>query len=208
MEARLPDGSQRPDILAGKIAVEFQCSTISAALFKERTDKYKARGIIPFWIYGGKPIEKKGRYMKLTPFQRLFLRYRPPLGFYFISYCPDLKGFTIYSRIIPVTPSLCAAERRFVKIDNMAFPPAAAVRGERVFSLSDFFDEKRKWLDRALHFQNTRRHPFFTEVYAAGHNPYLMPEQDGDPQSSCRMAVLYFDGLGETAARRNSTATD
>ncbi|MET1029511.1 competence protein CoiA [Domibacillus tundrae] len=184
MEARLPDGSQRPDILSGKIAVEFQCSTISAALFKERTDKYTTRGMTPFWIYGGKPVERKGSYIKLTPFQRLFLRYHPQLGFYFISYCPDRKGFTVYGRIIPVTPSLCAAERRFIKMKDMSFPPSAEVKGKHAFSLNAFFDEKRKWMDRALYFQNARRHPFFKAVYAEGRNPYLLPEQIGLPVRS------------------------
>ncbi|OES43925.1 competence protein CoiA [Domibacillus iocasae] len=184
MEARLPDGSQRPDILSGKIAVEFQCSTISAALFKERTDKYTARGMTPFWIYGGKPVERKGRYMKLTPFQRLFLRYHSQLGFYFMSYCPDQKGFTIYERIIPVTPTLCEAECRFVRVEEMSFPPSAAIGETNAFPLGAFFDEKRKWIDRALYFGQARRHPFFQAVYTSGRNPYLLPEFIGLPVRS------------------------
>ncbi|WP_052712213.1 competence protein CoiA [Domibacillus indicus] len=184
MEARLPEGRQRPDILTGNIAVEFQCSTISAALFKGRTENYTKRGITPFWIYGGKPIERKGKYIKLTSFQRLFLRYRFPLGFYLLSYCPELKGFTIYEQIIPVTPTLCTAERRFIHIKNMSFPPDAVIKGKHSFSLNDFFDEKRKWLDRQLYFQNNCQHPFFKEIYAAGRNPYLLPEQIGLPVRS------------------------
>jgi competence protein CoiA len=184
MEARLPDGSQRPDILSGTIAVEYQCSTISASLFRVRTEKYRARGLKPFWIYGGPSIERKGRYVKLTPFQRLFLRYHAQLGFYLITYCPDLKLFTIYERIVPVTMSLCLAERLDVKVEDMMFPPSAAFSADFSFSLAHFFDEKRKWIDRSLYYSNARTHPFFRTVYESGRNPYFLPEEIGLPVRS------------------------
>ncbi|WP_050182709.1 competence protein CoiA [Domibacillus robiginosus] len=184
LEARLPDGSQRPDILAGNIAVEFQCSTISAPLFKERTEKYTARGLIPFWIYGGKPLERKGSYIKLTPFQRLFLRFHPQLGFYFLSYCPEQKGFTIYEKIVPITVTLCFSKQRFIPLERMTFPPSASA-GEKIsFKLTLFFDQKQKWITQSLQFGKGRQHPFFQAVYAAGRNPYLLPEQIGLPVQS------------------------
>ncbi len=184
MEARLPDGTQRPDILSGTIAVEYQCSTISASLFRERTKKYMMRGLNPFWIYGGPSIERKGRYVKLTPFQRLFMRYHAQLGFYFVAYCPDLKLFTIYGRIIPVTISLCQAVRLDVKIEDMTFPPSAVFLTEFMFPLAPFFDEKRKWIDRSLYYSNARNHPFFRTVYELGRNPYLLSEEIGLPVRS------------------------
>lgn len=184
MEARLPGGSQRPDILSGTIAVEYQCSTISASLFQERTKKYRMHGLTPFWIYGGPSLERKGQYVKLTPFQRLFLRYHAQLGFYFIAYCPDLKLFTIYGRIVPVTISLCLAVRLDVKIEDMTFPPTAVFLTEFIFPLAPFFDETRKWIDRSLYYGNARNHPFFRTVYESGRNPYLLPEEIGLPVRS------------------------
>lgn len=184
MEARLPDGTQRPDILSGRIAVEFQCSTISSAVFQSRTDKYTARGLIPFWIYGGKEVERRGSYIKLTPFQRLFLRYHSQLGFYFLSYCPDQNGFTIYEKIVPVTVSLCAAQQRFVPLKDMSFPPSAAVQERNRFELDAFFDHRRKWIEQMLRFGQGRRHPFFQAVYVGGRNPYLLPEWIGLPVRS------------------------
>ncbi|OLN23839.1 hypothetical protein BTO30_02540 [Domibacillus antri] len=184
MEARLPDGSQRPDILSGTIAVEYQCSTISASLFRSRTEKYCARGLNPFWLYGGPAIERKGRFIKLIPFQRLFLRYHAKIGFYIMAYCPDTKLFSIYGQITPVTPSLCLADRLDVNITEMTFPPSSVFSKDRHFSLSAFFDEKRKWIDRSLYYSNARTHPFFRAVYESGRNPYLLSEEIGLPVRS------------------------
>lgn len=184
MEARLPDQSQRPDILTGRIAVEFQCSSIPASLFKERTDKYTAKNLTPFWIYGGKAVERKGTYIKLSPFQRLFLRYNAQLGFYFISYCPDQRMFTIFEHIMPLTPSLCTASCRFLEVEDMTFPPSIPYKAATPFPLQAFFNEKRRWIDQSLYFQQGRNHPFFKAVYASGRNPYLLPECVGLPVPS------------------------
>ncbi|OMP67094.1 competence protein CoiA [Domibacillus epiphyticus] len=181
MEARLPDRSQRPDILTGTIAVEYQCSAITSSLFRSRTERYNNRLLTPFWLYGGPPIEKKGRYIKLTPFQRLFLRYHSQLGFYFITYYPESKLFSVYGRIIPVTTSLCFAERLDVRISEMPFPPAAVFSSNFTFSLQAFFDEKRKWIDRSRHYNNARTHLLFKSIYEAGRNPHLLPEEIGLP---------------------------
>ncbi|MEM1504252.1 competence protein CoiA family protein [Domibacillus sp. 8LH] len=184
LEACLPGGDQRPDILTGNIAVEFQCSSISAALFKERTEKYTARGMIPFWIYGGKPVERKGSYVKLTPFQRLFLRFHPQLGFYFLSYDPERKGFTVYKNITPLTVTLCTAHQRFIPIQDMTFPPSASGSERDVSDLNTFFDYRRKWIDQTCQFDRGHRHPFLQAVYASGRNPYLLPEHIGLPVRS------------------------
>ncbi len=184
LESVLPDGKQRPDILSENIAVEFQCSTISASLFQKRTDYYIKRGFIPFWIYGGKPIERKSKFIKLTPFQRLFLRYHDQLGFYFICYCPDAKLFTIYGRLVLVTPTLFAADRLNIPIEKMVFPPSAAFSTNFSFQLEWFHDEKRKWIDHSLYYKKARSHPFFKAVYNSGANPYLLPEHIGLPVRS------------------------
>lgn len=184
LEARLPDGAQRPDILSGQIAIEFQCSAISADLFQKRTTRYLARGMTPFWIYGGIPVERKGRFIKLTPFQRLFLRYHHQLGIYLICYCPNVKLVTIYGRIVPLTPTLCAAEQMSVLLRDLPFPPSIVLPDVFTFQLQSFFDEKRKWIERSLYYRNARSHPFFKAVYESGQNPHLLPEQIGLPVRS------------------------
>ncbi|WP_303217614.1 competence protein CoiA [Enterococcus asini] len=52
LEAYLPELSQRPDLLWRRLAVEFQCSTLSRTRFAERTSNYLAHGYTPWWLVG------------------------------------------------------------------------------------------------------------------------------------------------------------
>ena len=52
LEAYLPALKQRPDLLWGKLAIEFQCSTLPFERFLERTKNYLQHDYLPWWLLG------------------------------------------------------------------------------------------------------------------------------------------------------------
>ncbi|MGX7024069.1 competence protein CoiA [Vagococcus hydrophili] len=79
LEAFLPELQQRPDVLINrKIAVEFQCSPLSIARFKERTINYQAFGYQVLWILGTKLQWKDS----CSSMQRQFVYLSKNIGFY------------------------------------------------------------------------------------------------------------------------------
>ncbi len=67
LEAYLPELAQRPDLLWRRLAVEFQCSGITARRFQERTHNYLVQGYDPWWILGRRFLPGRGlRWSQLT----------------------------------------------------------------------------------------------------------------------------------------------
>jgi len=62
LEVYLPEIKQRPDLILTihnkKIAIEFQCASISLKEVKRRNAGYKRAGIIPIWVLGGNRLER------------------------------------------------------------------------------------------------------------------------------------------------------
>ncbi|MHC5268713.1 competence protein CoiA [Enterococcus sp. LJL98] len=59
LEAYLSDLKQRPDLLWGKCAIEFQCSTLPIQRLVERTQNYWQHAYVPWWILGERLRPKK-----------------------------------------------------------------------------------------------------------------------------------------------------
>ncbi|KAB7704998.1 hypothetical protein F9802_15670 [Bacillus aerolatus] len=183
LEAFLPDISQRPDLLAeGKVAVEYQCSHISANLFVKRTAGYKANGVFPLWIYGGPPIKKQAHLYRFSAFHRLFFQYSPLFGFWFLMYCPEREAFLLYSQLTPISASLYSASVQIIPLTYLPYPPSFAKKQPpTLFSLSQWFKQKNQWIQKQLYFKQGVYHPFLSLVYKTGHNPFLLPEWIGVP---------------------------
>lgn len=189
LEAFLPEISQRPDLLIDmRIAVEFQCSSIASDLFIQRTNGYVANGYIPLWIYGGPPIKKRGELYTFTPFHRLFFQYSSSFGYWFLAYSPDTEKFSFYSKLIPIQSSLYHASVQEIPLHKMTYPPAFSPSFASSFSLSSWFQQKHRWLQRQLYFRKGISDPFFRFVYEAGHHPLLLPVWIGLPVRS--MALM------------------
>ncbi|MEG0293049.1 competence protein CoiA [Enterococcus sp.] len=76
LEAYLPELKQRPDVLWGNLAMEFQCSSLAFERFAERTEKYIKQGYAPWWILGEKFHPKQ----RLSDFQKACCYYEPLSG--------------------------------------------------------------------------------------------------------------------------------
>ena len=100
LEAYLPNLKQRPDLLIWldeqtPIAIEFQCSALSAQRMIERTSGYNENGYKVYWILGHNYHLKD----KITKFQRLFVNEHKALGCYFLELHVNLKKLTIHYQI-------------------------------------------------------------------------------------------------------------
>lgn len=80
IEAVLPDLQQRPDLLAGKTAIEVQCSALSWGRFVQRTKNYLAYDYFPWWLLG-KRLQPQLHH-RWTVLQKGCCRYADQAGFY------------------------------------------------------------------------------------------------------------------------------
>lgn len=100
LEAYLPNLKQRPDLLVwldeqSPIAIEFQCSALSAQRMIERTNGYSEKGYKVYWILGQNYHFKN----KLTSFQKLFVNEHKEIGCYFLELQVDRKILTVHHHI-------------------------------------------------------------------------------------------------------------
>ncbi|MEK4030894.1 competence protein CoiA family protein [Pseudobacillus sp. FSL P4-0506] len=183
LEAYLPEMAQRPDLLVeGKVAIEYQCSPLSATLFAKRTKGYEENDIVPFWIYGGPPVKRQNRLYQISAFHRLFFRYSPHFGFWFLAYCPDRQHFILYSQLTPMSPSLYSASVQIIPLYSLSYPPTfTKAHTLAVFSLSDWFRQRDCWLQKQLYFKQGLYDSFFSAVYKTSHHPSLLPLCIGMP---------------------------
>ncbi|MBP2622847.1 competence protein CoiA [Streptococcus oricebi] len=79
VEAFLAELGQIADLLVGeKVALEIQCSPLSQARLKERSQSYQEQGYQVIWLLGERLWLKKS----LTPLQRDFLYFSQNMGFH------------------------------------------------------------------------------------------------------------------------------
>lgn len=81
VEAYLPELSQRPDLLIGRIVLEVQCSPISKEMLIQRTNSYLGAGYYPIWICG----EKLAPEIKIKEITRGLCYFSENIGFYLWS---------------------------------------------------------------------------------------------------------------------------
>ncbi|MDR0298019.1 MAG: competence protein CoiA [Streptococcaceae bacterium] len=80
VEYYLPELLQTPDLLVdGHLAIEVQCSRLSVARLRERTENYKRHGYTVLWLMGHDLWLKH----TLAPLQRELLYFSGNAGFYF-----------------------------------------------------------------------------------------------------------------------------
>ena len=82
LEHALPASRQRPDILAGRWALEYQCAPLSAATYRHRMRGYQQAGVAVLWLLGSRYVLKR----TLSRQTAQFLRWRPQLGWHLTYY--------------------------------------------------------------------------------------------------------------------------
>lgn len=96
LEKYLPEINQRPDLLIGKVAVEFQCSSLPLSRLIERSKTYRESGYQPVWICGKKIFSN---LTKLTELTRNLCYYSENIGFYLWAADWQKKELLLYFHI-------------------------------------------------------------------------------------------------------------
>ncbi|MDP4154206.1 MAG: competence protein CoiA family protein [Bacillota bacterium] len=177
---------QRPDILFQynhqKYALEYQCSTISEEVFKQRTENYLTHGYRPLWILGGKQL--KDQYSAsagITGFQYLFLRQSNNGKLYIPSFSPDRNSLQILYSIFPYSTknallrkSIFSLEK--VKLSTLLDPSLGIMMNIEYWKkISENY--KLSWSI----YPSDQQREFFLEIYNHHLNLFLLPAEIGLP---------------------------
>jgi len=149
MEYYLPSIKQRSDLFISlnskKIAIEYQCATISMKEILSRTKGYQSINIIPIWILGGnrmKRLGKQGLYLTQTE-QQFLHQFRKDQQPKVIFYCPDTNQFARYDMMCLSGQSRTVGQLQFLHLKNATFARLIQPRNINAFSTQWLLEKKR-----------------------------------------------------------------
>ncbi|MBO0476442.1 hypothetical protein DOK76_05125 [Vagococcus sp. DIV0080] len=172
VEAYLPELQQRPDVLInGKIAIEFQCSSLSIERFKERSEAYLAHDYQVVWLLGNNFHLKK----HLSTLQKQFIYFSVSSGFYMWEL--DVTKETIYlDYFLTKLPLELVYKRRYFSlhhtslIDILAFPNKQLMKENwRTLSSKNYNEQQKKW-NQQLNLKQPKIMLLQSFFYEKGHN--------------------------------------
>ena len=151
LEYYLPEIKQRTDLMIQfvrkRLAIEYQCATISLKEILSRTRGYQSIGITPLWILGGNRMRRLGKQgLYLTPTEQSYLHQfnnDPYAKLYF--YCPDTKQFARYD--------LSCFTGRNRSIGRLKFYPLASIDFEQFFKTEHASIFTSEWLTEKKRFR-------------------------------------------------------
>ncbi|MFB1050091.1 competence protein CoiA [Paraliobacillus sp. JSM ZJ581] len=162
LETYLPQIKQRPDLLLfhnnKKVAIEYQCATISTKQFITRTVGYQKIGIIPIWILGGKRMKRLDKQqLYITPTDQHFIHhFNDRLADSYFYYCANTKE-------IAINQNGWLSGRRTV-LGNLSIQPISSLKFVDIFKkiTKDNKEQIRLWL------QEKRRFRLYNQPYPSG----------------------------------------
>ncbi|MDX8045795.1 competence protein CoiA family protein [Gracilibacillus sp. S3-1-1] len=155
LEYYLPAIKQRADIYLEvnkkRIAIEYQCATISRNEIMERTNGYRSIGIIPIWILGANKLRRKAASSLHIPSanQAFLHQFHPsfPISLYY--YCSDEKKWIIYQDIIFLSKTLTYGVLHVKSLSSTLFQDLFKVRTRNRQSFHSYWHKyKSKWKHR------------------------------------------------------------
>jgi len=207
LEAYLPVIKKRADILVKveerTYAFEFQCSTISKAVFIERTESYKSLDIMPIWILAAKHMKRIDvQEFRLSAFQWLFVTGRSAYPFLW-TYCPERNELFALKGITPFSPATVLAEMTSAPLPNLS-PKQLLPRIHEQFPFLTLWRYKRKsWCFHRTKTANVHD-PLFLSLYRNRLTAPTLPIEVGIPVKGMALiktaaiewqAWLYLDVL-------------
>lgn len=179
LEAYLPNLQQRPDVLFQKenrkIAVEFQCSSISIEKIVERTKGYLNANYEVIWILG-----KCFKYTRrLTALHKAFLYHNLDVGrsilFHYDAKVEELTmrydfQMSTYGRINCQTKKIRNTENEYIKL-----PEQKKCKIDR--NSLEAFEKKHKQLMREIRYPSPKTNSFLELLYHNEENIISMPKE-------------------------------
>ncbi|WP_409304666.1 competence protein CoiA [Peribacillus sp. SCS-155] len=184
LEAYIPEIRQRADILVRTdsqiLAIEFQCSTVSEAVFQKRTNAYIQQDILPVWVLADKNVKalQKNEY-SLSTFQWLFLS-GPSNKAAIQTFCPHRKQLYALSQFIPYT------KRKTIALKSLLPPEALITHSFRqnIRGLLPYLPQWRayrsSWPAKRV-FSSNAKDPLLNSLYINHISPSYLPVEVGVP---------------------------
>ncbi|WP_208590179.1 competence protein CoiA [Gracilibacillus suaedae] len=157
LEHYFPGIKQRADIFLEmekkKIAVEYQCASISIQEICRRTAGYRSIGVIPIWILGANKLKRKGAHSLSIPCndQAFLHQFRQSLPLTLFYYCSDTKHLIIYQDMIFLSKTNTFGSMHVSKLASLSWPDLFQPR----YRDKDLFhkywqQQKHQWRNRPV----------------------------------------------------------
>lgn len=177
---------QRPDILFyyedKKIALEYQCSTISEQIFTKRTDNYLKHGYYPLWIIGESSLKEHSiDSASLSNFHYLFLRQTKNGQLFIPSYSPEKNLLQIYYSIFPYSAKNALLKRTIQLIDKVQIPFLLNPPINICTNAHHWKTMNERYMMKWLLYPNAMQRNFLLELYSHHLNLFLLPPEIGIP---------------------------
>jgi competence protein CoiA len=129
VEERIPNAQRRPDLLVHakdgkKIAIEYQCASISDDELISRNEVYQQRGIKAVWILGGNRLKRTSTYLLHLPKkeQRFLMKLNQNLPLQMLYYCADTQAFCNVQHILLTGKKQTVGQFYFRSLKQTRFP--------------------------------------------------------------------------------------
>ncbi|SNZ14289.1 Competence protein CoiA-like family, contains a predicted nuclease domain [Terribacillus aidingensis] len=129
VEERIANAHRRPDLLVHakdgkKIAIEYQCASISDDELMSRNEVYQQRGIKAVWILGGNRLKRTSTYLLHLPKreQRFLMKQKPNLPLQMLYYCADAQAFCNVQHILLTGKKQTVGQFYYRSLQQTKFP--------------------------------------------------------------------------------------
>ncbi|MFP3357074.1 competence protein CoiA family protein [Planococcus sp. SIMBA_143] len=184
VEHYLPAIKQRPDLLAEKSAIEFQCSTLAVEQVVKRSQGYAKMGLHAVWIRGIENVPAPGLgIFQIRTFERAMFR-STPLHPHLLQFNPNHSLFVYYSNLFYVQGNRWIGKASLLPMKEQVFPfavPKKLTKAEYKQVISLMRIEKNKYIRSQLFAKNRMRNPFWRLSYELQLDKGDIPEIFGLP---------------------------
>ncbi|WP_194841021.1 competence protein CoiA [Sporosarcina cascadiensis] len=218
LEPFLPDIQQRPDLLVvwgdTEVPVEFQCSTISTSLVRQRNAGYYLLNMLPVWIIlTPQSIQTSTAdilTLRLSSFLQFFIRQIPNRMSVLLTYHPQSERFYYLSPIIHLQGSTYAARHLTLSLHKQTVPfslPSSPSQTDIRELALHYQSARRKYLRTVIAYNQKGIHnQFLRACYEMRIQPVQLPAWIGVPvqgqeafrQSDCEWQLLFVAAVRET----------
>ncbi|SDC79162.1 Competence protein CoiA-like family, contains a predicted nuclease domain [Terribacillus halophilus] len=129
LEERIEKSTRRPDLLlhtAGgkRLAIEYQCASISDEELFRRNEAYEHDGIRPIWILGGNRLKRTSTFMLdlSKRDQRFLMQYKRDMPLQLLYYCSDSEAFCNVQHILLTGKKQTVGQFYFLPLQQIQFP--------------------------------------------------------------------------------------
>jgi competence protein CoiA len=179
---------QRPDLFVlfnhSSLAIEYQCSTIDANRFKERTENYMVNGYQPLWILGGKRLKRlSNNQFTLSTFDWMFTRLmnKKPCLLY---YCSETKKFLLLHHLVPLTTNKVVADLEVISPQDISINDLLSRNLDTSFPMEEWLEMKTNWRLNCTQFPSHSMKKLLHYLYNNHKYPSLLPSEVGVPVPS------------------------